>query len=112
GTKALRRIVGPGKWWVPYWICFVPIFAFASGDAPRPSKLIADAKPALEELWLKRFVGLEIYHIETAEWNLYRDEDDGKMNLWVSLSCDKAIKQFEDTSYTNMIPLWEINLVE
>lgn len=34
------------------------------------------------------------------------------MNLWVSLECDKAIKQFEDTEYTNTIPNWELNLVE
>jgi hypothetical protein len=71
-----------------------------------------NAKPALEELWVNRFLGLEIYHIETAEWNLYRDEEDGRMNLWVKLDCDKAIKQFEDTEYTNTIPNWEINLVE
>ena len=77
-----------------------------------PAETESDAKPALEELWVNRFLGLEVYHIETAEWNLYHDEEDGRMNLWVRLDCDRAIKQFEDTEYTNTIPNWEINLIE
>ncbi len=76
------------------------------------SELKSTAKPALEELWINRFLGLEIYHIETAEWNLYHDDEDGRMNLWVMLDCDRAIKQFKDTEYTNTIPNWEINLIE
>jgi hypothetical protein len=68
--------------------------------------------PAPEELWIQRFLGPEVYHIESAEWNLYRDEEDGRMNLWISVVCDRAIRQFDDTAYTNTIPGWELNLVE
>lgn len=68
--------------------------------------------PSLEELWVNRFLGLEIYHLESASWHLYRDEEDGRMNLWLHLRCDKAVKQFDDTAYTNTIPWWKLNVVE
>lgn len=76
------------------------------------TQLESDCQPALEELWVNRFLGLEIYHIETAEWNLYENESDDRMNLWLRLDCDKAVKQFEDTKYTITVPNWEINLIE
>ena len=34
------------------------------------------------------------------------------MNLWIRVNCDRAIRQFDDTAYTNTIPGWELNLVE
>jgi hypothetical protein len=70
------------------------------------------ANPALEELWIERFLGSEVYHIKSAEWNLYRDEEDGRMNLWVSLVCDRAIRQLEDSATTSKLLTWELNLIE
>jgi hypothetical protein len=68
--------------------------------------------PAPEELWIQRFLGSEVYHIKSAEWNLYRDKEDGRMNLWISVVCDRAIRPFEDTAYTDTIPSWELNSIE
>ena len=34
------------------------------------------------------------------------------MNLWISVHCGKAIKQFEDTEYVGGEPDWELNLVD
>ena len=49
-------------------------FAFLAACKQEPKTMTAkpktNTKPALEELWVNRFLGLEIYHIETAEWNL------------------------------------------
>ena len=91
---------------------FALLVACEQKSTTMPTETQSDGKPALEELLVNRFLGLEVYHIETAEWNLYRDDEDGRMNLWVSIDCDRAIKQFEDTEYTNTIPNWEINLIE
>ena len=92
-------------------IC-VSLISAIVGCEKKADPLAVDAKPGLEELWVNRFLGLEVYHIETAEWHLYKDEEDGRMNLWIKLDCDKAIKQFEDTKYTDTIPSWEVNLIE
>ena len=70
------------------------------------------AEPGPQELWMQRFKGLEIYTIETARWNLYRDDEDGRMNLWIYVECGKAKKQFEDTEYVGGEPHWELNLVQ
>ena len=87
--------------------------SFFCGACKEKSTVIDPAySPKIDELWVNRFLGLEIYHIESAEWNLYRDEEDGRINLWIHLDCDKAISQFEDTDYTNTIPSWELNLLE
>ncbi len=63
-------------------------------------------------LVLERFNGFEIYPIKLAEWNLYKDEEIGMMNLWIFLSARQAIVQQEDTEDLNAEPHWEINLVE
>lgn len=63
-------------------------------------------------LVLERFNGFEIYPIELAEWNLYKDEQIGMMNLWISLSARQAIVQQEDTKDLNAEPHWKLNLVE
>jgi len=68
--------------------------------------------PERPELHMERFNGLEIYEIEEARWNLYHDEEDGKMNLWLSVACGEAIKQFDDTEEIGGEPQWELNLVE
>jgi hypothetical protein len=65
---------------------------------------------AADELHMTRFNGLEIYEIECAKWNLYRDGN--KMNLCVQVKCSKAIRQLEDTKFVGGFPHWELNLVE
>jgi hypothetical protein len=63
-------------------------------------------------LILERFNGIEIYPIELAEWNLYKDKDSGMMNLWISLAAGRAIEQQKDTVDLSAQPNWELNLVE
>lgn len=63
-------------------------------------------------LVLERFNGFESYPIELAEWNLYTDEENEAINLWISLSAGIAIAQQKDTQSLNAEPLWELNLVE
>jgi hypothetical protein len=70
------------------------------------------ATPENPVLLLERFNGMEIYPVELAEWNLYKDQDKGMMNLWISLSAGKAIKQQKDTESLCAEPNWELNLVE
>ena len=65
-----------------------------------------------QELILDRFMGRERYKADSAEWNLYKDEDLGRMNLWLAIDCSEALEQFEDTEYINMEPNWELNLIE
>lgn len=67
---------------------------------------------ANDTLHMQRFKGLESYQIESAKWNLYRDEDPQGMNLCLRVECSKAIKQFEDTAYVGGKPDWELNLVQ
>ena len=62
-----------------------------------PTNISTDPK---QELVLDRFKGRERYKADTAEWNLYKDEELGRMNLWLSIWCSEAIEQFEDTEYT------------
>ena len=61
---------------------------------------------------LERFNGFQTYSIKCAQWNLYKDEESGMMNLWISISTDKALQQQSDTKTLNARPTWEINLVE
>lgn len=63
-------------------------------------------------LVLERFNGFESYPIELAEWNLYIDEENGMMNLWIFLSAGQALRQQKDTEELNAEPYWELNLVE
>jgi hypothetical protein len=63
-------------------------------------------------LVLERFNGFESYQIELAEWNLYIDEENGMMNLWIFLSAGQALRQQKDTENLNAKPNWELNLVE
>ena len=88
------------------------IFAIAGCEKTEVTELKMDAKPGPDELWINRFLGLEIYRIDIAKWNLYRDKEDGRMNFWIYLKSRTPIKQFEDTEYTIMQPSWELNLVE
>ena len=67
---------------------------------------------ATDELHMQRFKGLEVYRIDSARWNLYRDDDPKGMNLCVRVECSKAIKQFEDTQYVGGEPHWELNLFQ
>jgi hypothetical protein len=62
-------------------------------------------------LIIKRFNGLQSYSIKRAEWNLYHDAENG-MNLWISISTDKSIKQQQDTRILHAQPNWELNLVD
>jgi hypothetical protein len=70
------------------------------------------SSPENRILVLERFNGFETYPIELAEWNLYRDEENGMMNLWICLSAGAAIVQQYDTKILNAEPNWELNLVE
>jgi hypothetical protein len=63
-------------------------------------------------LTFERFNGFESYPIELAEWNLYKDNENGMMNLWIGISAGAGIIQHEDTKYLNGKPNWELNLVE
>jgi hypothetical protein len=63
-------------------------------------------------LAFERFNGFESYPIELAEWNIYKDEQNGMMNLWISLVAGAGIIQHEDTASLNANPNWELNLVE
>ena len=57
-------------------------------------------------------MGTEIYQIDRARWNLYRDEEDGRMNWWIHVDSSAAIRQHEDTAYTKVEPSWELNLLD
>jgi hypothetical protein len=70
------------------------------------------SSPEHRILVLERFNGFESYPIELAEWNLYKDEKNGMMNLWICLSAGAGTIQHEDTEYLNGKPNWELNLVE
>jgi hypothetical protein len=76
------------------------------------NKIDPVSSPEHPVLILERFNGIEIYPIELAEWNLYRDKTSGMMNLWISLVAGRAIKQQEDTVDLSAQPNWELNLVE
>jgi hypothetical protein len=88
------------------------LFVTACSPQNETSRMTADTKPELHELWMERFNGLEVYRIESAKWNLYKDADLGRMNLWLSVVGGGAIKQFEDTASVGGQPRWELNLVE
>jgi hypothetical protein len=70
------------------------------------------SSPENPVLVLERFNGIEIYPVELAEWNLYKDKENGRMNLWIALSAGGAIKQQKDTEPLHAEPNWELNLVE
>jgi hypothetical protein len=76
------------------------------------NKIDLVSSPEHPVLILERFNGIEIYPIELAEWNLYRDKDSGMMNLWISLAAGRATEQQEDTVDLYAQPNWELNLVE
>jgi hypothetical protein len=63
-------------------------------------------------LILDRFNGTEGYPIELAQWNLYRDDTNGLMNLWIYLKMGKGIFQQEDTKSLGSEPNWELNYVD
>lgn len=75
---------------------------------PTVPKTNASGQPVLS---MARFCGPETYEIEDAQWNLYRDEEDGVMNLWLSVQCGAAIRQCKDTEEIGGEPDWELNLV-
>lgn len=60
-------------------------------------------------LLLKRFNGDELYPINRAEWNVYRDQEYNIWNLWIRVDAGYAITQQEDTVTLNAQPNWEIN---
>ncbi len=70
------------------------------------------SSPENQILVLERFNGFESYSIELAEWNLYIDEENRMMNLWIFLSAGQALRQQKDTEELNAEPHWELNLVE
>jgi hypothetical protein len=75
---------------------------------------IMSLSPSTESpiLVMERFNGYESYPIELAQWNLYRDEELGMMNLWIYLRAGAGIVQHEDTKYIGGKPNWELNLVK
>jgi hypothetical protein len=97
---------------VPYAVLWVAFLVSGCDSEKQMSRIAAGAKPGLQEFWMERFKGLEIYQIESAKWNFYEDGARGGMNLWLSVDGGSAIKQFEDTEYVRGAPDWELNLVE
>jgi hypothetical protein len=63
-------------------------------------------------LVFQRFNGYESYPVTLAEWNIYKDEDIGMMNLILSLETGPGIVLHEDTTALSASPHWELNLLE
>ena len=63
-------------------------------------------------LVFQRFNGYESYPVTLAEWNIYKDEDIGMTNLFISLETGPGIVLHEDTESLNGAPSWELNLLE
>lgn len=68
--------------------------------------------PPPEELWVERPGGLEAFEIESATWNLYRDEDHAWDNLWLSVKAPKPRNRRARKLAQNPDIRWEVNLVE
>jgi len=61
-------------------------------------------------LAMQRFNGIEKYKLNSATWNLYRDE--GKMTLCLRIDSNEAIEPAEDTASFFRSLNWELNLVD
>lgn len=62
-------------------------------------------------LILDRFCGREIYPINRATWNLYRDRQLDRPTLCVQVCAGAGTTLHEDTASLDAEPIWEINVV-
>jgi len=77
----------------------------------RSPQITPEAQPGDTEFWVERYRGLERYRIGQASWNLYRDAESGRSNLWLRVNSQEVIRQFPDSRYVRITPAWEVNLI-